>query len=315
MRGGPPPEVGRLTAFAFTQSLRDCLAMARHEASRLRHGYVGSEHLLLGLLHDTSTGGRVLAGRGVEGDELRRRLLEIVRPGTGEPRDDPDLPYTSRAKAALEQAMRARLQIGSGGVGTEHLLLGILADERSIATQVLSSFGLTAEAVRAELRRLADDARERSSSPAIAGTADAVATPAPAGVPLSDPGRAVLDGASSYAAARRQLVGPLHLLAALAVVAAERGEPDTLAAAVPALLERIDAALRAEPTHPPSPSPQWTPDALRVVAHALLAAAGAARGVVTPADLLAGVRGASREADVLLRDADVADGGSRDGVA
>jgi ATP-dependent Clp protease ATP-binding subunit ClpC len=124
--------------------------MAREEAIRLQHDYVGTEHILLGLIREgEGVAAAVLTNLNVDLDQIHERVEESVRKGKatialGE------LPYTSRAKKVLEFAMAEARDFNHSYVGTEHLLLGLLREEKGIAAQVLNSLGVTLEEARAE---------------------------------------------------------------------------------------------------------------------------------------------------------------------
>jgi len=142
-------ESGGMRGFNFTERVRKVLSTAREEAMDLGHEYVGTEHILLGLTRDEGVASTVLANLDVDTNALRNRLLGIVRRGTKEP-GVADLPYTSRAKKTLELAMTEAKRMHHAYVGTEHLLLGLLAEQKGIAAQVLTDFGCTLERARAE---------------------------------------------------------------------------------------------------------------------------------------------------------------------
>ena len=136
--------------YNFTDRVRKVLAMAREEAIRLQHDYVGTEHILLGLIREgEGVAAAVLTNLSVDLDQIHERVEESVRKGKatialGE------LPYTSRAKKVLEFAMAEARDFNHSYVGTEHLLLGLLREEKGIAAQVLNSLGVTLEEARAE---------------------------------------------------------------------------------------------------------------------------------------------------------------------
>lgn len=163
LRPAPGPGIvhtGCLTAEAivngynFTERVRRALMTAREEAFALRHEYVGTEHVLLGLISDgEGVAAAVIQNANLDPREIRDRVLETVRPGTSGPHG-PDLPYTSRAKKVLELSMSVARTMSHSYVGTEHILIGLIEEEKGIAAQVLKSFGLTAPAVRAEVLRL-----------------------------------------------------------------------------------------------------------------------------------------------------------------
>ena len=144
--------------YNFTDRVRKVLAMAREEAIRLQHDYVGTEHILLGLIREgEGVAAAVLQNLSVDLDQIHERVEESVRKGKatislGE------LPYTSRAKKVLEFAMAEARDFNHSYVGTEHLLLGLLREEKGIAAQVLNSLGVTLnEAKRETLKVLGSD--------------------------------------------------------------------------------------------------------------------------------------------------------------
>ncbi len=136
--------------YNFTDRVRKVLAMAREEAIRLQHDYVGTEHILLGLIREgEGVAAAVLTNLDGNLEEIHERVEESVRKGKatialGE------LPYTSRAKKVLEFAMAEAREFNHSYVGTEHLLLGLLREEKGIAAQVLNSLGVSLEEARGE---------------------------------------------------------------------------------------------------------------------------------------------------------------------
>src|SRR5262249_41845843 len=129
--------------YNFTERVRKVLALAREEATDLHHEYVGTEHILLGVIREGhGTANDVISNFGVNGRELRSRVVDVVKAGPeagGAQRSPrPDLPYTSRAKKTLELAMSESRGLHHNYVGTEHLLLGLLHEGKGIAAQVLN---------------------------------------------------------------------------------------------------------------------------------------------------------------------------------
>ena len=164
--------------YNFTDRVRKVLAMAREEAIRLQHDYVGTEHILLGLIREgEGVAAAVLMNLNVDLEQIHERIEESVRKGKatialGE------LPYTSRAKKVLEYAMAEARELNHSYVGTEHLLLGLLREEKGIAAQVLNSLGVSLEEARAEtLKLLGSDVNPSQPS----GTSSASSTAAPKG--------------------------------------------------------------------------------------------------------------------------------------
>jgi ATP-dependent Clp protease ATP-binding subunit ClpC len=160
-----------MNGYNFTERVRKCLQLARMESVELHHEYVGTEHLLLGICRE---GGGVanaaMQNLNVEAARIRESVLEVLKPGQPEARTGVDLPYTSRAKKVLELAMSEARENHHSYVGTEHLLLGLILEERGIAAQILVSLGLTTERVRAEvLRLLGGEMKTDATAPAPRG--------------------------------------------------------------------------------------------------------------------------------------------------
>jgi ATP-dependent Clp protease ATP-binding subunit ClpC len=140
--------------YNFTDRVRKVLAMAREEAVRLQHDYVGTEHILLGLIREgDGVAAEVLRSLAADLDELLRLVEENVRPGKASASIG-ELPYTTRAKKVLEYAMAEARELNHSYVGTEHLLLGLLREEKGLAAKVLGELGIGLEEARAELLKL-----------------------------------------------------------------------------------------------------------------------------------------------------------------
>jgi ATP-dependent Clp protease ATP-binding subunit ClpA len=132
----------------FTDRARASVVLAQEQARRLRHSYIGTEHLLLGLLAETDgVAARVLGEMGVRITAVQADVVEII--GRGETEPSGHIPFTPRAKKVLELSLREALQLGHSYIGTEHILLGIIREGEGVAAQVLVKYkGLTVEAVR-----------------------------------------------------------------------------------------------------------------------------------------------------------------------
>ncbi|HEY4321154.1 MAG TPA: ATP-dependent Clp protease ATP-binding subunit [Gemmatimonadales bacterium] len=144
-----------MNGYNFTDRVRKVLQMAREEAARLHHEYVGTEHILLGLIREgEGVAAAVLTNLGVELEDIQQKIEETVKKGKAAAAAGPELPYTSRAKKVLELAMMEARELNHSYVGTEHLLLGLLREEKGIAAQVLTDAGVTLEQARAETLRL-----------------------------------------------------------------------------------------------------------------------------------------------------------------
>jgi ATP-dependent Clp protease ATP-binding subunit ClpC len=144
-----------MDGYYFTERVRKVLAFAREEASELSNDYVGTEHILLGMLREGSgTASAVISNFGVNGGDLRARVIELAPPGEKGRRTGVELPYTSRAKKSLELAMSESRGLNHAYVGTEHLLLGLLREANGAAAQALNSMGITLEPAREETVRV-----------------------------------------------------------------------------------------------------------------------------------------------------------------
>src|SRR5512138_3184095 len=144
-----------MNGYNFTERVRKVLAMAREEAARLHHEYVGTEHILLGLIREgEGVAAAVLQNLSVDLDEIQSKIEETVKKGKAAQTTGPDLPYTSRAKKVLELAMSEARELSHSYVGTEHLLLGLLAESKGIAAQVLVEAGAKLEVTRNEVLRI-----------------------------------------------------------------------------------------------------------------------------------------------------------------
>jgi ClpA/ClpB-like protein len=125
----------------FTDRARRVVQLAQEEARLLRHNYLGTEHLLLGLLYDgEGVAARALESLGISREDVRRRVEEII--GHGQETRVGHVPFTPRAKRALELSLREALALGHHYIGTEHLLLGLLAEGHGVAAQVLAQAGV-----------------------------------------------------------------------------------------------------------------------------------------------------------------------------
>ena len=142
----------------FTDRARRVLVLAQEEARLLNHNFLGTEHMLLGLVHEgEGAAARVLKNRGVDLAEVRRRVEQTIGPvGTGASGAPP---FTPRAKKVMEFSLREALNLGHNYIGTEHLLLGLLDEENGLGARTLSDLGVTREAAEQwlvpELQRLA----------------------------------------------------------------------------------------------------------------------------------------------------------------
>src|SRR5438552_1441370 len=163
--GGGGPMVGS----DFSDRVRKVMQIAQEVAARLHHEYVGTEHILLGLIREgEGVAAAVLTNLNVDLEEIQQKIEETVNKGKAAAAAGPDLPYTSRAKKVLELAMSEARELNHSYVGTEHLLLGLLREEKGIAAQVLTDAGVNLEQARAETLRLLGS--EMPATPAPSGS-------------------------------------------------------------------------------------------------------------------------------------------------
>jgi ATP-dependent Clp protease ATP-binding subunit ClpC len=137
----------------FTDRARRVVVLAQEEARMLEHNYIGTEHLLLGLIHEgEGVAAKALRALDVDLDTLRREVEALV--GRGQQPMSGHIPFTPQAKKVLELALRESVQLGHDYIGTEHLLLGLLREGEGPAAQVLQQRGIELNTVRQEVIRL-----------------------------------------------------------------------------------------------------------------------------------------------------------------
>jgi ATP-dependent Clp protease ATP-binding subunit ClpC len=137
----------------FTQRARRVVVLAQEESRLLSHNYIGTEHLLLGLLAEQEgVAARALESLNVTLEAAREQVIEII--GPGQPQPSGHIPFTPRAKKILELSLREALAMGSEVIDTEHLLLGLLDEGDGVGAQIIQRLGATAQAVREAVARL-----------------------------------------------------------------------------------------------------------------------------------------------------------------
>ncbi len=167
----------------FTERARKVVILAKEEARRLNHDYIGTEHLLMGLIKEgEGVAAAVLQNLGLSLDVIRLEVEKLVKPGPSTVISG-DIPFTPKAKKVIELAMDEARHLGHNYIGTEHLLLGLLREGEGIASQVLLNLGLDLARVRSEIMSLLGSAlppgmdadvsdlkqkhKERSKTPAL----------------------------------------------------------------------------------------------------------------------------------------------------
>ena len=145
----------------FTERARKVVVLAQDEARHFNHNYIGTEHLLLGLLReDEGVAAQALSSLNVTLDEVREQVESIV--GYGEEGTGAQAPFTPRSKKVLELALREALQLGHNYIGTEHILLGLVRESEGVAARVLSNLDVDPDKVRREVVRRLGGGRGRS---------------------------------------------------------------------------------------------------------------------------------------------------------
>jgi hypothetical protein len=152
----------------FTEQSRRVVVLAQEEARMLNHNYIGTEHLLLGLLHE----GRGSAARALEAVDVtlpavRDQVTAIIGPGQAQPSGH--IPFTPRAKKSLELSLREALQLGDGYISTGHLLLGLIHQSDNVAVKILGNLGADLKDLRARVTEELRNDPEQGHSPATAG--------------------------------------------------------------------------------------------------------------------------------------------------
>jgi ATP-dependent Clp protease ATP-binding subunit ClpC len=144
-----------MPAFNFSDEFKQVLALSREEAARCNHEYIGTEHLLLGIIRDSEgKAHRALQNLNVKLPVVQQTVLETVQMGNKPLRPNNELPYTSRSKKVLELSIDEAAILGQVSVGPEHLLMGLIREKNGIAAQILNHVGVTEDAARAEVHRL-----------------------------------------------------------------------------------------------------------------------------------------------------------------
>src|SRR6187431_2364576 len=146
----------------FTERARQVVVLAQEEARTLKHNYIGTEHILLGLLREEEgLAARVLESLDITVERVRAQVVRIV--GSGEEVTSGQIPFTPRAKKVLELALREALSLGHNYIGTEHILLGLVRENEGVAARILLDFDADAEKIRNEIIRMLSGPGRRQS--------------------------------------------------------------------------------------------------------------------------------------------------------
>ncbi len=166
----------------FTDRARRVVVLAQEEARLLNHNYIGTEHILLGLIHEgEGVAAKALESLGISLEAVRQQVEEIIGQGGSSPSGH--IPFTPRAKKVLELSLREALQLGHNYIGTEHILLGLIREGEGVAAQVLVKLGADLSRVRQQVIQLLSGyqgsggpAGEKAGAPSGTGAAEAQPT-------------------------------------------------------------------------------------------------------------------------------------------
>jgi ATP-dependent Clp protease ATP-binding subunit ClpC len=137
----------------FTDRARRVVVLAQEEARMLNHNYIGTEHILLGLIHEgEGVAAKAMESLGISLEAVRQQVEEII--GQGQQAPSGHIPFTPRAKKVLELSLREALQLGHNYIGTEHILLGLIREGEGVAAQVLVKLGADLNRVRQQVIQL-----------------------------------------------------------------------------------------------------------------------------------------------------------------
>src|SRR5919199_1497763 len=156
----------------FTERARQVVVLAQEEARTLKHNYIGTEHILLGLLREEEgLAARVLESLDITVERVRAQVVRIV--GSGEEVTSGQIPFTPRAKKVLELALREALSLGHNYIGTEHILLGLVRENEGVAARILLDFDADSEKIRNEVIRMLSGPGGRRSGSSAQGSGGA----------------------------------------------------------------------------------------------------------------------------------------------
>ncbi len=153
----------------FTDRARRVVVLAQEEARMLSHNYIGTEHILLGLIHEgEGVAAKALESLDISLEAVRAQVEEII--GQGQQAPSGHIPFTPRAKKVLELSLREALQLGHSYIGTEHILLGLIREGEGVAAQVLQKLGADLNRVRQQVIQLLSGFQGKESAGAGATT-------------------------------------------------------------------------------------------------------------------------------------------------
>jgi hypothetical protein len=241
----------------FTERARQVVVLAQEEARALEHNYIGTEHVLLGLVREEEgLAARALESLGITVERVRAQVVRIV--GSAEEVTSGPIPFTPRARKVLELALREALSLGQNYIGTEHILLGLVRENEGVAARILLDFDADSEKIRNRIMGMLADPPPAPLQPTRPSAPELAGPPDPEESPLLEPGYdlgwrgrpialAALGAAalarSAFHPARTGALRPLEmqLLACLAL-----GPPDGPPAEPGELVESLTLALACD---------------------------------------------------------------------
>ena len=265
----------------FTERARTVMSLARQASQTYQHDYIGTEHVLLGLVEEGSgVGAQVLRNLHADLKKIRVKVESIIRSGT-RPVSQGQIPFTPRAKKVLELSLEAAQGLGHNYIGTEHLLLGLLREGEGIAAQVLGRLGVEYDAAREEIQELVGSGTESDATPS--------AVPVPELIRPDESSRAVVKLAREQAASmRHRFVGTEHLILGVAV---QPGPAADLLIASGATADALRDEIRELRANGTESGGDFTPAAKAALDHARLDAKERSAAAVQPAHILLGLLG------------------------
>ena len=200
----------------FTDRARRVIVLAQEEARLLGHNFIGTEHILLGLVAEgEGVGAKALESLGVSLDAVRAEVEGII--GKGNDRPGSHIPFTPRAKKVLEMSLREALLLGHNYIGTEHILLGLVREGEGVGSQVLIRLGIGLPAARGEVIELLKG---------YGGPSPAASAPCPAFSGSMTPGLVMALGAARTKVPADEPIGTHHVLAGVHRDRRTGGPPD-----------------------------------------------------------------------------------------
>jgi ATP-dependent Clp protease ATP-binding subunit ClpA len=315
----------------FTNRARRVVVLAQEEARLLRHDYIGTEHILLGLLAEGSgVGYQALTAEGISLEAVRGQVEQII--GQGDSTPSGHIPFTPRAKKVLELSLREALQLGHNYIGTEHILLGLIREGEGVACQAMVALGANLPAMTARVHTMVGGGgamapprpgiprrmwasltrsgrASTASGPLIYGPEPVYGSP-PVGQPVlrrltAGAWRAVLFGQVESLRHGQPQAGEEHLLFGILAEAEGNGAKalNAVGVTLEQAREQADAILGTSATEPSPPlEPSLAATGLEVMELALVEAVSAGRHGIDTDDLLLG----------FVRRAEQGDGGAAD---